>query len=71
MPGFNRQCNSEKGRGRGYGNRPCCENDSRREQDSSEIKGVGRGGQPFGCGKGRCFGGGHGRISKPEEDSQQ
>jgi hypothetical protein len=59
MSGFNRRCGSGQGRGRGYGQGPCCENRGIGNQDNRPAdKGVGRGGQPFGCGQGRCFGNG-------------
>jgi hypothetical protein len=63
MPGFNKRGHLVQGSGTGRGMGPCRSKIKTIDQVPDTVKGVGKGGQPYGCGKGRCRGGGRGKSA--------
>jgi hypothetical protein len=63
MPGFNKKGFLGQGSGTGRGMGPCRSNSTNINPVPDTVKGVGRGGQPYGCGKGRCRGGGRSKSA--------
>jgi hypothetical protein len=63
MPGFNKRGPLGQGPGTGRGMGTCGRDSNKSNQVTDTVKGVGKGGQPYGCGKGRCRGGGRGKSA--------